>query len=110
MPKMSDLLIKAGVKRPVAKVVEVLSDYQYHTMREIEREADLRQPEVSLVVKVLDGYVTIETQQGDRGRPQNVVSMKKPNLVAFISDQKKRAESERKDADDAFAALRKMVG
>lgn len=73
MQKISELLINAGTDRVIAGVIEVLADGKWHTMREIERAADLRQPEVSGAISHLSEYVELRNAKGARGRPQKCV-------------------------------------
>ena len=73
MQKISELLINAGTDRVIAGVIEVLADGSWHTMREIERAADLRQPEVSIAIGKLAEYVELRNAKGARGRPQKCV-------------------------------------
>ena len=73
MQKISELLIYAGTDRVIAGVIEVLADGKWHTMRDIERAADLRQPEVSGAISHLAEYVELRNSKGARGRPQKCV-------------------------------------
>lgn len=73
MQKISELLINAGTDRVIAGVIEVLADGKWHSMREIERAADLRQPEVSSAISHLAEYVELRNSKGARGRPQKCV-------------------------------------
>ena len=73
MQKISELLINAGTDRVIAGVIEVLADGKWHSMREIERAADLRQPEVSIAIGTLAEYLETKTAGGAHGRPQKCV-------------------------------------
>ena len=73
MQKISELLINAGTDRVIAGVIEVLADGKWQSMREIERTADLRQPEVSSAISHLSEYVELRNSKGARGRPQKCV-------------------------------------
>ena len=66
------------------------------TQRDIERQADLRQPEVSLAIKHLStmGMLDNETIQNPiKGRPLNSYTLKKP-IKEYFSDIKKQKENE----------------
>jgi len=74
---MIDLLQKLGFTANQAKVLKVLFDEQWHTQREIEREADLCQPLVSLALKSLDGYIEIgSVEREGKGAPLKPVRLK----------------------------------
>jgi predicted transcriptional regulator len=58
------------------------------TSRDIERGADLRQPEVSIAMQYLreQGWITSRLERSDSiGRPQNVVRLSQP--IAGIIEQ-----------------------
>lgn len=66
------------------------------TQRDIERQADLRQPEVSLAIKHLSlmGMLDNETVQNlGKGRPHNSYTLKKP-IKEYFSAIKKQKENE----------------
>jgi len=83
--KVENLLLLA-VPRTVANVIDVLSDGKEHSLRDIERKADLRQPEVSIAISTLSSYVTVEEKRGDggRGRPQKFITMNRKAFVDYI--------------------------
>ena len=83
--KVENLLLLA-VPRTVANVIDVLSDGKEHSLRDIERKADLRQPEVSIAISTLSPYVTVEEKRdvGGRGRPQKFITMKRKAYVDYI--------------------------
>ena len=83
-----DLLIGIGVPRTVAKVLVFLANTPETTSRDIERGADLRQPEVSIAMQYLkeQGWITSRLVRTESiGRPQNVVSLSRP--IAEIIDR-----------------------
>lgn len=72
---LSDLLIKTGLKRSVARVLVYLSHYPEATSRDIERGTDLRQPEVSLAMALLIGKRWAEYREikaENKGRPVKI--------------------------------------
>lgn len=84
---MIDLLQKLGFTANQAKVLKVLFDEQWHTQREIEREADLCQPLVSLAIKSLDGYIQIgSVDREGKGAPLKPVRLMYGNLKFFIDN------------------------
>ena len=86
MPNISDTLISCGVSRIHAKVVEALSDGQFHSLRDIEKLVDLRQPEVSLAAICLSEYLEAsENPSGGKGRPEKCVRTSRENYREYIS-------------------------
>jgi predicted transcriptional regulator len=85
--KVESLLL-LDVPRTVANVIAVLSDGKEHSLRDIERKADLRQPEVSIAIGLLSSYVTVEEKRGDggRGRPQKFITMRRGKYVEYIDE------------------------
>ena len=66
------------------------------TQRDIERQADLRQPEVSLAMKHLSSMEMLEydsVQNPDKGRLMNYIKLKKP-MKDYFSAVKKQKENE----------------
>jgi predicted transcriptional regulator len=75
------LLIGIGIPRTVSKVLVYLANTPEATSRDIERGADLRQPEVSIALQYLkerDWIVTRLEKTESIGRPQNVVRLSRP--------------------------------
>ncbi len=76
-----NLLIGIGISRTVAKVLVYLANIPEATSREIERGADLRQPEVSIAIQYLkeQGWIESRLKKTDSiGRPQNIISLSHP--------------------------------
>ena len=103
--KRAELLQELGLTRPVARTLATLLENKCVTQREIEVFADLRQPEVSLALGVIEGKVGIKLSvrqipsEGGKGRPVIVYSLAEPPVTAidkFVSDARK--EFERKAA------------
>ncbi len=75
------LLIGIGIPRTVSKVLVYLANTPEATSRDIERGADLRQPEVSIALQYLkerDWIVGRLEKTESIGRPQNVVRLSRP--------------------------------
>ena len=65
------------------------------TQRDIERQADLRQPEVSLALKHLSSMDLLENatiQNPVKGRPHNCYNLKKPVSEYFTSIKKQKEQ------------------
>ncbi|MGB8220544.1 MAG: MarR family transcriptional regulator [Methanoregula sp.] len=86
--ELTRILIGIGVPRTVSKVLVFLGNTPEATSRDIERGADLRQPEVSIAMQYLreQGWITSRLERSDSiGRPQNVVRLSQP--IAGIIEQ-----------------------
>ncbi|ABS56374.1 conserved hypothetical protein [Methanoregula boonei 6A8] len=86
-------LIAVGLPRIVAKVLVFLAYAGEASSRDIERGADLRQPEVSLAMQYLleRGWVASRLDKTDAiGRPQNIFSLSRPiaEIVGQIQTEK----------------------
>jgi len=89
-----NLLIGIGIPRTVSKVLVFLANTPEATSRDIERGADLRQPEVSIALQYLKerNWITSRLEKTESiGRPQNVVRLSHP--IDEITDSI-RAEKE----------------
>jgi len=67
-----ELLVKAGLHRNLAKAIVYLSKVKRAKAKEIERHADLRQPEVSLAMKSLKERKWVrerEVKKKGKGKP-----------------------------------------
>ncbi|PKG31103.1 MarR family transcriptional regulator, partial [Methanoregula sp.] len=83
-----------GTKRTVARVLVFLLNRMEGTMREIERVADMTQPEVSQAVRYMveQGWVTTEEIPPEwKGRPLKLVSLAIPldEIIQMIGEEKK---------------------
>jgi predicted transcriptional regulator len=105
---ISQNLILLGVPRTVANVVELLSDNKSRTMHEIERESDLRQPEVSTAITILSPFIKITLKNSEaQGRPQKVVCMSPANYVRYIDHIAEKQERQYSKTKDALEMLMK---
>ncbi|MFA4877031.1 MAG: ArsR family transcriptional regulator [Methanoregula sp.] len=102
-----DLLIKTGTRRYVAATLVCLSATPEISSREIERCADLRQPEVSLAIKYLNGRGWVKSRElpaGRSGRPMRSFSLAVPFEEIVITIEKEK----RKEVNDRLIAIRKL--
>jgi len=91
--EFSRTLVAIGVPRTVAKVLVFLANTPEATSRDIERGADLRQPEVSIAMQYLKDMDWITSRMAKNesiGRPLNVISLSRPiaEIIDFISANK----------------------
>jgi predicted transcriptional regulator len=78
------------------KVLYCINNAGEISQRDIERQADLRQPEVSLAIKHLSSMEMLKCdsiQNPVKGRPQKCYTMKKP-MKDYFSAIKKQKENE----------------
>jgi len=90
-------LKKIGLADTVSRTLAVLVDHQWHKLRDIERLADLRQPEVSLAIsRHLKKFIEIKEVQNPktRGRPEKHVLMTM-NMYQSLLGFLQKAENER---------------
>ncbi|MDI9611436.1 MAG: ArsR family transcriptional regulator [Archaeoglobaceae archaeon] len=101
--RIVSLLAEAGLNRNIAKVVVFLSKVGEAVSRDIERAANLRQPEVSLAMKELKEWGWVkerELKKKGKGRPLKSYKMTK-ELKDITMDiiQKKREEIKKIEKD-----------
>ena len=88
-----DLLVRIGTKKTIAMTLVYLAGLKKATSRDIERGADLRQPEVSVAMKYLSekGWVrSHEINPEKKGRPVKVWNLSVPveKILDAISREK----------------------
>jgi predicted transcriptional regulator len=105
--EFTNLLMEIGTKRNVARVLVFLAKIPDATSREIERGADLRQPEVSIATWYLmeRGWISSrENKAESKGRPVKIYKLTKP--IAEILDSVEKEKE--KDAHNKSALFRKL--
>jgi len=110
--KIVKLLSETGLNRNIAKVVVFLSKVGEAISRDIERAANLRQPEVSLAMKELKDWGWVkerELKKKGKGRPLKSYKLTL-DLKEIVSElvNKKREEIKRVEKD--LVELEKLVG
>ncbi len=88
-----NLLVRIGTKQTIAKTLVLFARLKKATSYDIEHGADLRQPEVSVAVKYLEGKGWIgckETLSSNKGRPIKIWTLNVPvrNILDTISREK----------------------
>jgi predicted transcriptional regulator len=105
--EFAEILSEIGIKKKIAKVLAFLANTPEATSREIERETDLRQPDVSLAMKYLmkQGWITSrENKKDSKGHPIKIYELAKP-----INEIMDRIEKESKDkANDQLKLVKKL--
>jgi predicted transcriptional regulator len=91
--EFTHLLIVIGIPRTVAKVLVFLANVPEATSRDIERGADLRQPEVSIAMQYLkerDWIACRRVKVETIGRPQNLIHLSRPiaEIIECIQTEK----------------------
>ncbi|AEA47100.1 hypothetical protein [Archaeoglobus veneficus] len=110
--KIVRLLSETGLNKNIAKVVVFLSKSGEAISRDIERAANLRQPEVSLAMKELKEWGWVkerELKKKGKGRPLKSykLTLDLKEIVAELIE-KKREEIKRIEKD--LEELEKLVG
>ncbi len=99
--EIADALISLGMSRNVARILSYLQSSKEVKSVDLEREAGLRQPEVSIAVRELKGRDWIserEEKKPGKGRPYKVYSLKIGfnKIIAELEKQQKKAVDEMK--------------
>jgi predicted transcriptional regulator len=110
--RVVDLLAETGLNRNIAKVVVFLAKAGEAISRDIERAANLRQPEVSLAMKELKEWGWVkerELKKKGKGRPLKSykLTLDLKEIVAELV-AKKRDEIKRVEKD--LVELEELVG
>ncbi|VVB86684.1 Uncharacterised protein [uncultured archaeon] len=97
--EIADALISLGISRTVARALGYLQGSNEVTSVGLEREAGLRQPEVSIVMRDLKerGWISErEEKKPGKGRPYKVYLLKVGfnEIVAELEKQQRRAADE----------------
>ncbi len=97
--EIADALISLGISRTVARTLSYLQGSNEVTSVELEREAGLRQPEISIVMRDLKerGWISErEEKKPGKGRPYKVYLLKVGfnEIVAELEKQQRRAADE----------------
>ncbi|MHC1630578.1 MAG: helix-turn-helix domain-containing protein [Methanoculleaceae archaeon] len=107
----AELLSYIGLKKNTAKVLVYLSQIPEATSREIERGTDLRQPEVSIVMRDLtkQGWVVSRKGKKERkGRPVNIY-MLSLGIESILNQLEKEKHKEMEDHLKKITKLRAML-
>jgi predicted transcriptional regulator len=102
-----NLLIEIGTKQTIAKALVFLANVREATSRDIERGTDLRQPEVSIAIKYLDGQGWIKCWKNPsdkKGRPVWNYALAVPVLEIMTSIEKQK----KTEANNQLALIKKM--
>ncbi len=97
--EIADALVSLGMSRLIARILSYLQSENEVTSVELEREAGLRQPEVSIAMKELKQHDWInerENKKPGKGRPYRVYSLKISfnEIVSQLEKQRKKAIDE----------------
>ena len=101
MKKLQKYLVSLGMNKNVALALTYLQNMNAATSTDLERGANLRQPEVSIAMKQLkeqDWITEREEKKIGKGRPTKVYSLKVGfnNIVNQLEKQQKKALDEAK--------------
>ncbi len=105
--EIADALISLGISRNVARILSYLQNKNEVTSVELEREAGLRQPEVSTAVRDLeerDWLNEREEKKPGKGRPYKVYSLK----VGFNKIISELEKQQKKAIDEMQASIKRL--
>jgi predicted transcriptional regulator len=94
--EISKILLSSGMSRPVARTLAFLQKVDTATSIDLERATGLRQPEVSIAMRLLNPFDWIdesEEKKPGKGRPTKVYSLKVgfKDIIAHLEKQQKKA-------------------
>ncbi len=112
--EIADALISLGISRTVARALSYLQGSNEVTSVELEREAGLRQPEISIVMRDLKerGWISErEEKKPGKGRPYKVYSLKVSfnKIIAELEKQQRNAVDEMQKNIKRLKALGKTT-
>ncbi|WP_456370188.1 ArsR family transcriptional regulator [Geoglobus sp.] len=110
--RLVDLLAEAGLNRNIARVIVYLSKAGEAISRDIEREANLRQPEVSLAMKDLKNLGWIkekEIKKKGKGRPLKSYKLSL-DIKEIVRELVERKREELKRLERDLEELEELVG
>jgi predicted transcriptional regulator len=110
--KIVRLLSKLGLEKNIAKVIVFLAEVKEATSREIDLAADLRQPEVSSVMRELRelGWIAErELSKEGKGRPMKSYKLT-VELKDIVSEITKRKRDELSKVKENLARLEELAG
>ncbi|VVB87144.1 Uncharacterised protein [uncultured archaeon] len=112
--EIADALISLGMSRNVARILSYLQNKNEITSVELEREAGLRQPEVSIAMKELEKRDWInerEEKKPGKGRPHKVYSLRVGfnKIIAELEKQQKKAVDEMQASIKRLRALENVT-
>ncbi len=109
--RIAELLAKMGISEKLARIVVLLSAVGEAGSRTIEREANLRQPEVSLGMKELRELGWVDERQvknKGKGRPFKLYRLKRP-LKEIVSEVVERKRKEIKELEKRLEELEELM-
>ena len=97
--EIADILMSLGMSRPTAMVLGYLQNMNSATTMDLDRGANLRQPEVSIAMKQLmerDWINERENKKPGKGRPYKVYSLKVGfnDIITQLEKQQRKAVDE----------------
>ena len=109
--KLSGLLIQMGVPRNVSKALVYMKGRPETTSVEIEKNANLRQPEVSIAMRILKEHGWImkrDIKKEGKGRPVHGYRLAKPfnEIVKELEEEQRRKIS---DMQNVLGQIQNLV-
>lgn len=109
--KLAGLLIQMGVPRNVSKALVYMKGRLETTSVEIEKNANLRQPEVSIAMRILKEHSWImkrDIKKEGKGRPVHGYRLAKPfnEIVKELEEEQRRKIS---DMQNVLGQIQNLV-
>ncbi|MEM0129881.1 MAG: ArsR family transcriptional regulator [Thermoplasmatales archaeon] len=109
--KLAGLLIQMGVPRNVSKALVYMKSRQETTSVEIEKNANLRQPEVSIAMRILKEHGWImkrDIKKEGKGRPVHGYRLAKPfnEIVKELEEEQRKKIS---DMQNVLGQIQELV-
>jgi predicted transcriptional regulator len=109
MEKIVDTLIRIGIPKSEAMIIELMCDHKPRTSREIEHDLYLAQPVVSTVTRTRKDFLEIkESDESIRGRPKKTYLMTRSRFNAYLQNISNQKEMEINKTIAALVALREI--
>lgn len=109
--KIADALISLGMSRSVARTLSYLQNVGEAAAAEIEKEAGLHQPEVSIAMKELKerGWINKrEEKKPGKGRPYKIYSLN-IGLKEIVTRLEKQQREAAEEASGKIHRLRELI-
>jgi predicted transcriptional regulator len=109
--KLAGLLIQMGVPRNVSKALVYMRNRQETTSVEIEKNANLRQPEVSIAMRILKEHGWImkrDIKKEGKGRPVHGYRLAKPfnEIIKELEEEQRKKIS---DMQNVLGQIQELV-
>ncbi len=109
--RLSALLMQMGVPRNVAKALVYMKGKPETTSVEIEKNANLRQPEVSIAMRILKEHgwiVKRDIKKEGKGRPVHGYRLSKP-FIDIIRELEEEQKKKIQDMQNVLGQIQNLI-